>query len=70
MPNGKTIELDIQPYCHECLMFEPELIDAGRTFDEKPVIRYVTCENRRVCDSLVRYLNRQLSEKENDDAVS
>lgn len=70
MPNSKTIELDIQPYCHECLMFNPELVDAGHAFDGKIIIRYVVCENRRICDSLVRYLKRQLSEKENDDAVS
>lgn len=60
------IKLDLEPYCQECLQFEPEV--------EKPVVYYgdqevyyggdtiIRCESRYICKRIKNYLEEREKE--------
>lgn len=62
------IRLNVEEYCHTCNNFSP-------TYDQ-PTICYgdgqeyhrtdgiITCEHRKICSNIVRYLSRKIKEKE------
>lgn len=57
------IRLEVEDYCQNCPAFEPEvehtnIVDSA--FNIQIIETTVTCENKRVCKNLVRYLKKQL----------
>lgn len=63
------ITLDIQPYCQECMNFEPVIIQrpeklySGDLGGSTPYVTVgdtvVGCERRKYCENIKRYLERQ-----------
>lgn len=63
-----AIKLEVEDYCHQCSDFCSETSTAQRIAgaDDKHVVAdtIVRCKYRKRCASLMRYLERQLKERE------
>lgn len=64
------IVLDIQPYCHDCLVFDPDVERPQKVYnlDEELVISdtVIRCSRRRTCAGIKRYLEKELSKGEKE----
>lgn len=62
------IVLDIQPYCQDCLVFDPDVERPQKVYnlDEELIISdtVVRCSRRRTCAGIKRYLEKELSKGE------
>lgn len=52
------IELDIKPYCENCLVFEPDVTAPVKPYGES--LTYIRCERRGLCAGLVKYLEKEI----------
>ena len=64
------IRLVVEDYCHECRTFEAEVHGPSRYVDASgnDVIQtntVVMCANHKRCESIKRYVEKQLKEKGN-----
>lgn len=64
------IILDIQPYCQNCLVFDPDVERPQKVynFDEELIISdtVIHCSRRRTCAGIKRYLEKELSKGEKE----
>lgn len=62
------IILDIQPYCQDCLVFDPDVERPQKVYnlDEELIISdtVVRCSRRRTCAGIKRYLEKELQKGE------
>lgn len=62
------IVLDIQPYCQDCLVFDPDVERPQKVYnlDEELIISdtIIRCSRRRTCAGIKRYLEKELSKGE------
>lgn len=62
------IVLDIQPYCQDCLVFDPDVERPQKVYnlDEELIISdtVIRCSRRRTCAGIKRYLEKELSKGE------
>ena len=62
------IILDIQPYCQDCLVFDPDVERPQKVYnlDEELIISdtVIRCSRRRTCAGIKRYLEKELSKGE------
>lgn len=63
------IKLDVQPYCHNCQVFEADVVNAYKTINDDgewdltdTVIR---CRRRNLCSGIKKYLEREMKKEEN-----
>lgn len=58
------IILDIQPYCQDCLVFDPDVERPQKVYnlDEELIISdtVIRCSRRRTCAGIKRYLEKEL----------
>ena len=64
-----SIELEVQPYCENCLVFEPDVerpTKAYTNFDEVLILSdtIVRCKRRNTCAGIKRYLEREMKKGE------
>lgn len=65
------IRLEVEEYCENCLDFLPDVKKPGRGedfFGEDTVLgdTLVRCSNRKRCEAIKRYLEKQVGGDEND----
>ena len=64
------IVLDIQPYCQDCLVFDPDVERPQKVYnlDEELIISdtIIRCSRRRTCAGIKRYLEKELSKGEKE----
>lgn len=64
------IVLDIQPYCQDCLVFDPDVERPQKVYnlDEELIISdtVIRCSRRRTCAGIKRYLEKELSKGEKE----
>jgi hypothetical protein len=64
------IILDIQPYCQDCLVFDPDVERPQKVynFDEELIISdtVIRCSRRRTCAGIKRYLEKELQKGEKE----
>lgn len=64
------IVLDIQPYCQNCLVFDPDVERPQKVYnlDEELIISdtVIRCSRRRTCAGIKRYLEKELSKGEKE----
>lgn len=66
------IKLEVQPYCCDCLDFEPSVKEpqlirvnlVGEEAEATHTDTIIRCKNARRCKSLVRYLEKQMKGEE------
>lgn len=62
------IILDIQPYCQDCLVFDPDVERPQKVYnlDEELIISdtVIRCSRRRTCAGIKRYLEKGLQKGE------
>lgn len=62
------IVLDIQPYCQDCLVFDPDVERPQKVYnlDEELIISdtVIRCSRRRTCAGIKRYLEKELQKGE------
>lgn len=66
------IRLEVQPYCSECLDFEASVREpqfmrlnfVGDGAEESHTDTVIRCKNARRCESLMRYLKKQMKGEE------
>lgn len=65
-----AIQLDIQPYCQGCLVFDPDVERPQKVYnlDEELIISdtIIRCSRRRTCAGIKRYLEKELSKGEKE----
>ena len=65
-----AIQLDIQPYCQDCLVFDPDVERPQKVYnlDEELIISdtVIRCNRRRTCAGIKRYLEKELSKGEKE----
>lgn len=65
-----AIQLDIQPYCQDCLVFDPDVERPQKVYnlDEELIISdtVIRCSRRRTCAGIKRYLEKELSKGEKE----
>lgn len=65
-----AIQLDIQPYCQGCLVFDPDVERPQKVYnlDEELIISdtVIRCSRRRTCAGIKRYLEKELSKGEKE----
>jgi hypothetical protein len=65
------IRLDIQPYCDLCCDFDPDVTKPVKAYavdSDKAVLQsdtIVQCKHAKRCESIKRYLERQIKAAEN-----
>lgn len=64
------IILDIQPYCQDCLVFDPDVERPQKVcnLNEELIISdtVIRCSRRRTCAGIKRYLEKELSKGEKE----
>lgn len=64
------IVLDIQPYCQDCLVFDPDVERPQKVYnlDEELIISdtVVRCSRRRTCAGIKRYLEKEVLKGEKE----
>lgn len=64
------IVLDIQPYCQDCLVFDPDVERPQKVYnlDEELIISdtVIRCSRRRTCAGIKRYLEKELQKGEKE----
>lgn len=62
------IRVDVEEYCHACMDFSPDVTKAVKyqAYDGEILMSdtVIHCENRRRCESIRKYLVRQMAEEE------
>ena len=57
------IRVEVEPYCNDCLMFDPDVEEPVRMYAEFGEVMQtdtiVRCSNRARCKGLVKYLEKQ-----------
>lgn len=64
-----AIQLEIQPYCQDCLVFDPDVerpVKACSMYGDEVITSdtIVRCSRRRTCAGIKRYLEKELSKGE------
>ena len=61
------IKLSVQPYCHNCMKFSPELLLDTLYANDKRIVteQNVVCEHRFECEALTEYLKQELDSRHN-----
>lgn len=61
------IKLEVEEYCHDCGLFEPEAVKLNYLDTKegklKPIIK-VFCERRTECEAIKLYLEQRLTKEE------
>lgn len=64
------IVLDIQPYCQDCLVFDPDVERPQKVYnlDEELIISdtVIRCSRRRTCAGIKRYLEKEVLKGEKE----
>ncbi len=62
------IVLDVQPYCQDCMVFDPDVERPQKVYNliEELIISdtVVRCSRRRTCAGIKRYLEKELQKGE------
>ena len=63
------IRINVEEYCHQCLDFNPDVIEPTRGYsvDGKQIIQtdtIVQCKYRKRCANMIRYLEQQQAKDE------
>ena len=65
-----AIQLDIQPYCQGCLVFDPDVERPQKVYnlDEELIISdtVIRCSRRRTCAGIKRYLEKEILKGEKE----
>lgn len=65
-----AIQLDIQPYCQDCLVFDPDVERPQKVYnlDEELIISdtVIRCSRRRTCAGIKRYLEKEILKGEKE----
>ena len=65
-----AIQLDIQPYCQDCLVFDPDVERPQKVYnlDEELIISdtVIRCSRRRTCAGIKRYLEKEVLKGEKE----
>lgn len=65
-----AIKLEVQPYCEDCLVFEPDVERPQKVYGYDHAI-YVTdtiicCARRNTCAGIKRYLEKEIQKGEKE----
>lgn len=64
------IVLDIQPYCQDCLVFDPDVERPQKVYslDEELIISdtVIRCSRRKTCAGIKRYLEKEILKGEKE----
>lgn len=58
------IKLDIQPYCEDCTVFDPDVERPQKAYTTEGVIlsdTVVRCCRRKTCERIKRYLEKEIT---------
>lgn len=62
------IKIDVQPYCHDCPVFEADVANAHRTINDDGewdlTDTIIRCRRRNLCAGIKKYLERQAQKGE------
>lgn len=65
-----AIQLEVQPYCQDCLVFDPDVERPQKVYnlDEELIISdtVIRCSRRRTCAGIKRYLEKELQKGEKE----
>lgn len=62
------IKLDIQDYCHNCPIFEPECVKYYA--DNKCTMTLVSCTRKGICANIKQYIEEQIARNERPDFMT
>lgn len=65
------IRVEVEPYCNDCLIFEPDVEEPKRAYAGDDVVcqtdTIIRCSHRGLCKRLVRFFERRAKNEDQEE---